>query len=49
MSVEVPYDDSLVEKVVHASHHQEPEGYRNSIGIQCSWCNMLALLKRIAL
>ena len=53
MSVEVPYGDSLVVKVVHASHHQGFERYGNSRGIQCSCMAMMAicwtLLKRIAL
>ena len=35
MSVEVPYGDSLVVKVVHASHHHEPERYGHSRGVQC--------------
>ena len=29
MSVEEPYDDSVVVKVVHASHHQGSERYGN--------------------
>ena len=53
MSVEVPYDDSLIVKVVHASHHQGSERYGNSRGIQCSRMALMAicwtLLKRIAL
>ena len=35
ISVEVPYGDSLVVKVVHASHHQELERYGHSRGVQC--------------
>ena len=53
MSVEVPYGDSLVVKVVYASHHQGFERYGNSRGIQCSCMAMMAIcwtfLKRIAL
>ena len=53
MSVEVPYGDSLVVKVVHASHHQGSERYGNFRGIQCSCMALMAicwmLLKRIAL
>ena len=53
MSVEVPYGDSLVVKVVHASHHQGSERYGSSRGIQCSCMALIAvywtLLKRISL
>ena len=53
MSVEVPYSDTLVVKVVHASHDQGSERYGNSRGIQCSCIALIAicwtLLKRIAL
>ena len=45
MSIEVPYDDSLMVKVVHAIHHQGSESYGNYRGIQCSWCSMLDLVK----
>ena len=53
MSVEVPYDDSVVVKIVHANHHQGSERYGNSRGIQCSYMTLMqicwTLLKRIAL
>ena len=53
MSFEVPYADSLVVKVVHASHYQGSERYGSSRGIQCSCMALIAvywtLLKRISL
>ena len=43
MSVEVPYNDSLVVKVVQTSNHQDSERYENFRGIQCSYMALMEI------